>query len=122
MLDREWVADFIDTHRIKIAAVLGAVLLLLIAVLAVSVMKNNAVSREAERVRRLHKSRAFRAGELFLPPEPLTPPGVILSRDVDHIWTLEEAASYFSLPEPEAQEALRLSAQKQIDDILESVP
>lgn len=122
MLDREALSDFVEAHRNSIIVVLAGILVALILTLVLVLAHGSTTNREKRLALELRAQRALKPADLFLPPEPLELPGVILSREPGHIWTEEDAFRFFIVPDLGAVEALRSLAQLQIDEILESVP
>ena len=60
--------------------------------------------------------------ELFLPFEPDFVPGVMLERERRSEWTAEDAASLWQDPLRNGEQEWRDMIEKNIDDIMESVP
>jgi hypothetical protein len=121
-MDRDAIIEFIENHKKMIAVGLGFALLTLILTFVISVVASNDAVRKSALAAETQKKSALLPEELWFPQEPLSVPGVQLSRATRAQWTAEDAKRWYTVPDEASLEGLRAASQKQIDELLESVP
>lgn len=122
MIDLDVVRDFIETHRILIIGVLVVVLVILVLILIIGLSLGSSAEKNRKEIEAQRELAAFKLEELFLPLEPIEIPGVILSRPQGKTWKTEDAQRWYHAPEAHEKQFLRSFSQRQIEEILESIP
>lgn len=122
MINGDDVRDLIETHRTLIIVVLAAVLFILVFILIVGLSIESSSEKKRKEIKKQQQLSAFTLEELFLPLEPIKIPGVILSRSQGKIWKTEDAQRWYLIPEAHEIQILRSLSQRQINEILESIP
>jgi len=122
VIDRDALIGFLETRRVILAAVAASVLVILLAVLALT-LRSESLDRKAAAARAAAmKESAVDPGELWLPAEPLPVPGIRYFREARSRWSAEEVKEWYTVPDEAALEALRSAGTRLVDELLESVP
>ncbi len=120
MIDRERVEEFIELHRIQVVLALSAVRAIIVVLLVVSAIAGRHGKRQ-DHAREI-AALSIKAGDFWLPDEPLRLPGVQLFREPEEKWTPVEIKRWYTVPDSKALGELRSAGKKTVDEILESVP
>lgn len=109
------------TAAIGIAAGLGIIIVLLIALAIVRRLPPRAV-KSSVTLEESFAPRALSPADLFMPPEPDFVPEVLLEREPRDGWSEEDARPFWTDPMEENPEKWRRLIQSGVDEILERVP
>ena len=123
MIDRETIVEFIEARKKIVLIVTSAIFIVLVLLLILSIVTESRLSKKnkAESSSK-EQSTIVLPDNLWLPAEPLSVPGVQLSRDRRAIWTAEDVKRWYTVPDNAALAGLRSTGQQQIEKLLESVP
>lgn len=122
MIDRDFLVNFIETHRIKIVIILGSFLAVLLLVLLLGLAIEGSKKSRQEQRQEEAKKLSFSPDELWLPDEPFSVPEIQYSRISPSFWSAEDEKAWYNAPDSETLNELNTIARQQIDDLLESVP
>jgi hypothetical protein len=127
MIGKDAIVEFIETRKYLLLGVGAGFLLLIALLLGIALFAGkssgkNASSRVYQAKLAAMKQDAFTPGDLFYPSEPLSVPGVQLSRYAKAQWTADDARRWYTIPDAASMEQLRRAGQGRIDALLESVP
>lgn len=139
MIDRETLVEYLESHVRLVIGITVALILLLVLALAVGVSTGASGSARrssgsgaaaASSGKGAAKGRAdgesvmrpVAPESLWIPSEPLTVPGVLLSRESRERWFADEAKEWYTVPDDGSLSGLAAVSARKIDEILESVP
>ena len=122
MIDRARVTEFIQLRKIQITVIAIVVLVVLLITLVIVLLVSGAATASTKNTKVSQAEDFFTPGELWIPEEPLQPPGVQLFREPRQKWSKDDAKPWYTVPDAKSLDELRAYSRKQIDDILESVP
>ena len=122
MIDREWIEDFVELHRIQLVVSLSAVLAILALIIVLSLASGGHQGKHKKLKQSPGGNVTIKAGDFWLPSEPLQVPGIQLFREPTSKWSPAEIKRWYTVPDTEALGELRSAGKKTVDEILESVP
>lgn len=122
MIDRDTIVEFIEARKKMMLILTAAILVVLVLLLILSIVTESRLAKNKNEGRSKVQSTMLLPENLWLPAEPLSVPGVQLSRERRAIWSAEDVKRWYTVPDNTSLAGLRSAGQKQIEKLLESVP
>lgn len=118
MITKVQFLEFVETHTLKLVLLLSVLLVILFGVLIVSfVHSKKKITNE-----NLDHTKAIRIENLFLPPNPLVLPEVLLYTEQSESWLEDYIKDYFMYPSDKQIQQFKDEAAIEFQSIMESVP
>ena len=135
MIDREDLIAYLESHMKLVIGATAGLLVLLVLLLALGLSSGSTGTDRSEGQSGRSQPSAKKDAKggavaipaippetLWIPSEPLTVPGVLLSREPRERWSAEDAKEWYTVPDDTLLSDLAAVSARQIDEILESVP